>query len=142
MFVVTDSEPWRSVGSDVPVPKVDIGSKVLGFAGLKLGSAGSSQSQLINKPAFVPTMTNEDDEDPQGGTSTSRKRLVPLEYSEEENQVLLVDAQAQQMASMTAEEKRKAIKSLIEKIPTSKEELFGYNISWGLVDAVWKFLNM
>merc|ERR1712113_454543 len=32
------------------------------------------------------------------------------------------------------EDKRKHIKSLIEKIPTDKAALFEYNIDWGLVD--------
>jgi len=36
--------------------------------------------------------------------------------------------------TLTSEEKRKQIKALIEKIPTSKEELFKYEIDWSLVD--------
>ena len=34
----------------------------------------------------------------------------------------------------SADEKRKHIKSLIEKIPTDKIDLFAYNIDWDLVD--------
>ena len=34
----------------------------------------------------------------------------------------------------SADEKRKHIKSLIEKIPTDKNDLFAYNIDWDLVD--------
>ena len=34
----------------------------------------------------------------------------------------------------SADEKRKHIKSLIEKIPTDKTDLFAYNIDWDLVD--------
>ena len=34
----------------------------------------------------------------------------------------------------SADEKRKHIKSLIEKIPTDKTDLFSYNIDWDLVD--------
>ena len=36
----------------------------------------------------------------------------------------------------TAEEKRKCIKTLIEKIPTAKEELFTYALEWKMVDSV------
>lgn len=35
-----------------------------------------------------------------------------------------------------AEEKRKHIKSLIEKIPTEKQALFGYELDWSAVDNV------
>merc|ERR1711971_629771 len=34
----------------------------------------------------------------------------------------------------SADEKRKHIKSLIEKIPTDKNDLFAYSIDWDLVD--------
>merc|ERR1719489_665944 len=34
----------------------------------------------------------------------------------------------------SADDKRKHIKSLIEKIPTDKGDLFAYNIDWDLVD--------
>jgi RNA-binding protein 25 len=36
----------------------------------------------------------------------------------------------------TQEEKRKHIKSLIDKIPTDKEALFAFPIDWSAVDAV------
>lgn len=34
------------------------------------------------------------------------------------------------------EEKRKHIKSLIDKIPTDKNALFGYQLDWALIDNV------
>ena len=39
------------------------------------------------------------------------------------------------------EDKRKNIKSLIDKIPTSKEELFAYPIDASLVDSVSRTVN-
>lgn len=36
---------------------------------------------------------------------------------------------------MTAEEKKKAIKQLIERIPTAKDELFGFSLEWEMVDS-------
>lgn len=131
-----DDKSWHSVGVEQTKPNL----KGLGFAGLKLGTStsgggvGQSSGQGPVKNAFVDQTVIDDDN--AHGASTSRKRLVPLEYSEEENQVLLFDPQAQQLASMSAEDKRKAIKTLIEKIPTSKDELFAYAISWSHVDAV------
>lgn len=35
---------------------------------------------------------------------------------------------------MTPEERKKMIKELIDKIPTGKEELFAYKITWEFVD--------
>lgn len=37
-----------------------------------------------------------------------------------------------------SEEKRKNIKSLIEKIPTDKASLFAHPVEWSLVDNVFK----
>lgn len=34
------------------------------------------------------------------------------------------------------EEKRKHIKSLIDKIPTDKNALFGYQLDWAVIDNV------
>lgn len=38
--------------------------------------------------------------------------------------------------SKSQEEKRKHIKSLIDKIPTDKNALFGYQLDWALIDNV------
>ena len=35
-----------------------------------------------------------------------------------------------------AEDKKRIIKSLIERIPTAKDELFAYNLDWSTVDQV------
>ena len=35
-----------------------------------------------------------------------------------------------------AEDKKRIIKSLIERIPTAKEELFAYSLDWSIVDQV------
>lgn len=42
-----------------------------------------------------------------------------------------------QLIANAAEEKRKTIKNLIEKIPTAKDELFGYKVDWAIVDEVY-----
>ena len=51
-------------------------------------------------------------------TATAQKMLLPIAKPQ------------------TAEEKRKCIKTLIEKIPTAKEELFAYPLEWNMVDSV------
>ena len=44
--------------------------------------------------------------------------------------------------SKSQEEKRKHIKSLIDKIPTDKNALFAFNIDWGAVDNVSPMQNV
>lgn len=63
-----------------------------------------------------------------------KRKLVPLDYSEEEMKAV------GNSAAKTAEEKKKSIKSLIERIPTAKDELFAYSLDWECVDQVWSHL--
>src|SRR6218665_3883068 len=67
--------------------------------------------------------------------SAKRRKLIPLEYSEEEKASVLPAVKP-----TSAEEKRKCIKNLIERIPTAKEELFAYKLDWTMVDSVWMIL--
>ncbi len=76
----------------------------------------------------VDDVFNQDDE----ATEVAKKRkLVPLVYEEEKKPPII-----QLVKPTTAEEKRKCIKNLIEKIPTAKEELFAYSLDWTMVDVV------
>ena len=58
--------------------------------------------------------------------SLGKRKLVPLDY-EEDNEAA---------AMQSAEDKKRNIKSLIERIPTAKDELFAYNLEWSIVDQV------
>lgn len=59
---------------------------------------------------------------------------MPLDYEDEEK---VGDIGAIGGAKgVNTEEKRKHIKSLIEKIPTAKPELFSYPLDWSVVDTV------
>ena len=82
-------------------------------------------------------MFNQDDDDITDGPK--KRKLEPLDYSQEERAALdHSDGLQQEMPTRptTAEEKRKCIKVLIEKIPTAKEELFAYTLDWNMVDTV------
>lgn len=57
-----------------------------------------------------------------------KRKLVPLDYGD--------DDKASAKNNVNTEEKRKHIKSLIEKIPTAKPELFAYPLDWSIVDTV------
>lgn len=57
-----------------------------------------------------------------------KRKLVPLDYGEDDKNAA--------KGTVNTEEKRKHIKSLIEKIPTAKPELFAYPLDWSIVDSV------
>lgn len=64
-----------------------------------------------------------------------KRKLVPLDYDDDKS--LGVDgAGLSSIKGANTEEKRKHIKSLIEKIPTAKPELFSYPLDWTMVDSV------
>ncbi|XP_013400052.1 RNA-binding protein 25 isoform X3 [Lingula anatina] len=111
-----------------PAPKEE--SSRIGFTGLKLGADSSPDSvQAKRKKLTVGDVFNqEDDEDSMGGAK--RRKLVPLDYSEDEKAAVGGDKPA------TIEEKRKNIKNLIDRIPTGKEELFAFTLDWNMVDKV------
>ncbi len=62
-----------------------------------------------------------------------KRKLVPLDFEEDKKKPLIMTLPSK---PTTAEEKRKCIKNLIEKIPTAKEELFAYGLDWSMVDVV------
>lgn len=110
-------------------------ARPMGFAGLRL--TGS-----VAAPVALPLRMNDDDDSPMGSKDTPgsgaspKRRFVPLEFTEEERRAIEEQNQAESVAAMSVDEKRKAIKNLIEKIPTNKEELFAYPIEWALVDSI------
>ncbi|EPY81242.1 hypothetical protein CB1_000743117 [Camelus ferus] len=57
-----------------------------------------------------------------------KRKLVPLDYGEDDKNAA--------KGTVNTEEKRKHIKSLIEKIPTAKPELFAYPLDWSIVDSI------
>ncbi|XP_014669694.1 PREDICTED: RNA-binding protein 25-like [Priapulus caudatus] len=64
------------------------------------------------------------------GASTDgprRRKLVPIDYTPEEKRAV--------EKPLSADEKKKHIKGLIEKIPTQKAELFSYAVDWSIVDS-------
>lgn len=74
-----------------------------------------------------------DDEEADEGPK--KRKLVPLDYDDEKSQGLDGLGLGGGKGA-NSEEKRKHIKSLIEKIPTGKPELFNYPLDWSIVDTV------
>jgi len=94
-------------------------------------SESASAAQKRKKMSVGDVFNADEDE-----TAVVKKRkLIPIVYSEEERQAVMpVGADASKPTS--AEEKRKCIKNLIERIPTGKDELFAYELDWSMVDSV------
>lgn len=108
---------------------------------------GSSSSPNVSsngkgkrkKKLTVEQVFNQDED---GGDAGPKKRkLIPIEYSEEEMKAVSNVTKETKPVSNVAEEKRKSIKSLIEKIPTEKKELFAYQLDWSVVDNVSEALS-
>uniref|UniRef100_A0A671LWB7 PWI domain-containing protein n=1 Tax=Sinocyclocheilus anshuiensis TaxID=1608454 RepID=A0A671LWB7_9TELE len=106
---------------------------------LKLGAAGSPKLPQAGRRkalAAVDSVFNKFDEE-EAEEAPKKRKLVPLDYSEDERGGLSLDG-AEVTGSrpgVNTEEKRKHIKSLIEKIPTVKQELFNYPLDWNMVDT-------
>ncbi|XP_051507554.1 RNA-binding protein 25-like [Myxocyprinus asiaticus] len=106
---------------------------------LKLGAAGSPKMpQAVRRKALaaVDSVFNKSD-DEEAEEAPKKRKLVPLDYNEDERGGLSLDG-AEVTASrpgFNTEEKQKYIKSLIEKIPTVKQELFNYPLDWNMVDS-------
>lgn len=104
------------------------------------GAAGSPKLPQAGKRkalAAVDSVFNKFDEE-EAEEAPKKRKLVPLDYSEDERGGLGLDG-AEVTGSrpgVNTEEKRKHIKSLIEKIPTDKQELFNYPLDWNMVDMV------
>lgn len=75
---------------------------------------------------------NPDEDD--SNTQVKKRKLVPLDYSEDKK--AKKDAEKKTEESIKSqEEKKKHIKSLIEKIPTEKDALFAYDLDWSAIDG-------
>ncbi|TWW68785.1 RNA-binding protein 25b [Takifugu flavidus] len=102
---------------------------------LKLGATGSPSQPNAGKRKKLPVDSVFDKFDDEEADEQPRKRkLVPLDYDDDKS--LGVDgAGLSNIKGANSEEKRKHIKSLIEKIPTAKPELFAYPLDWSMVDT-------
>lgn len=90
------------------------------------------------KLSTVDSVFNRFEEEEESEAPRKRK-LVPLDYGEDDRGGNLgldgLDVSATR-GGANSEEKRRHIKSLIEKIPTAKTELFSYPLDWSIVDTV------
>ena len=84
-------------------------------------SRGSKRKMTVHE-AF-----NQDDDDTNHSHSLKKQRLASL-HDESKSTT--------EAPGLSAEEKRKWIKSFIDRIPVEKDDLFAWNVDWSLVDNV------
>lgn len=114
----------------------------LGFPDIFLlllqGATGSPSQPSVGKrkKLAVDSVFNRFDDD-EVDEAPRKRKLVPIDYEDEDKSSAGVEgAGAAGGKGANTEEKRKHIKSLIEKIPTAKPELFNYPLDWSVVDSV------
>lgn len=140
-----------------------IGSKtpVSPNAAVNTNSQQPNQTRKKGRIDVKDVFNNDDDDD---ATNNAKKRkLVPLgksslslsslliltkkitiliiyilaDYGDEKKKKTEEATKAgKEESTKSQEEKRKHIKSLIDKIPTDKNALFGYQLDWALIDNV------
>lgn len=108
---------------------------------MRFSGATNSPNQLSagkrKKLAAADSVFNKFD-DEEADEQPRKRKLVPLDYGDDDDKSLGLDGAeiSAPKSSINTEEKHKHIKSLIEKIPTSRPELFSYPLDWAMVDSV------
>ncbi|XP_034018025.1 RNA-binding protein 25b [Thalassophryne amazonica] len=127
IIIPHENSPPDALPQDEHRPKIGLS--------LKLGATGSPSQPITGKrkKLAVDSVFNKFEEE-EADEQPRKRKLVPLDYDDEKS--LGVDgAGLTGIKGANAEEKRKHIKSLIEKIPTAKPELFSYPLDWSMVDT-------
>ncbi|XP_038823113.1 RNA-binding protein 25-like isoform X1 [Salvelinus namaycush] len=107
---------------------------------LKLGAGASPNHQIHTgskrkKLSNVDSVFNKFGEE-EADEAPRKRKLVPLDYGEDDKSLGLDGAEVPGgKGGPNTEEKRKHIRSLIEKIPTARPDLFNYPLDWTAVDS-------
>uniref|UniRef100_A0A8C7G6B9 RNA binding motif protein 25 n=1 Tax=Oncorhynchus kisutch TaxID=8019 RepID=A0A8C7G6B9_ONCKI len=112
-------------------PKIGLSLKLAGASPSHQVHTGSKRKKLANVDSVFNKFGEEEaDEAPR------KRKLVPLDYGEDDKSLGLDGAEVPGgKGGQNTEEKRKHIRSLIEKIPTARPELFNYPLDWTAVDS-------
>ena len=106
-------------------------------------SSGVPAAKKSKLDAIFSGMDDEAEEKP-------KKKLVPIEYSDEEGDQSSeglgkrkrhskTGSESMEDKKISAEERKKLTQELVNSIPTSKEEVFQYQLKWEQIDKVSSF---
>ena len=119
----------QSESPSVSVPKLAFGLK----------KASSSSSGPVAKKSKLERVFNMEDDVEQ----RPKKKLVPIDYSDDDraggvSRPLLADQLALRGDSqkISPEERKRRAQTLVNSIPTDKEEVFEYELKWEAIDKV------
>lgn len=123
---------------EATIPHISTGLKMTLSKPIAFSPHGQ-QRDPKRKKTDLREIFNPDEDDT--NTQVKKRKLVPLDYNEEKKnkkEALKDKENGEKKASdesvKSQEEKRKHIKSLIEKIPTEKNALFAYQLDWSIID--------
>ncbi|XP_015224533.1 PREDICTED: RNA-binding protein 25 [Cyprinodon variegatus] len=127
IIIPHENSPPDALPQDENRPKIGLSLKLVATGSPSQPNAGKRKKLPVDS-VFKKLDEEEADEQPR------KRKLVPLDYDDDKS--LGVDgAGLSSIKGANTEEKRKHIKSLIEKIPTAKPELFSYPLDWTMVDS-------
>ncbi|XP_015111290.1 RNA-binding protein 25 [Diachasma alloeum] len=144
MSLVSEPEKMNSGSNFVPFAMGANRSSDHGI-GNKTPASPGGNNQQVNQSGQARKKTrmdvkdvfNNDDED-DGSSNSKKRKLVPLDYGDEKKKKGIEEVNAnkggKEESTKSQEEKRKHIKSLIDKIPTDKNALFAYQLDWAVID--------
>ena len=138
---VTDVEDMDTSSPRTGV-KMSFGVQTKGVA---TGSGGGSNGTPLGKRAKMDT--NILDMDEEGEMDAPKKRLASIQQIQKEQRDEKRGALEREVSQMAAkysgddkkippDEKKKMIQTLVKGIPTTKEELFEYELKWDAIDQV------
>ena len=110
-------------------PKVSIviGTKTSSSGSAATSGQGESENRVAGTKRKTLDVFNTDEDDEH--EKVAKRKPVSLPTQEEK-------ASAPPVKEYTAEEKKKIMKNLVDSIPTSKGDLFNYQMKWDMLDEV------
>lgn len=135
------------IAAPLPPPPTGTGMKITLAKPISFSSPSGQQGK--RKKVDLREVFNPDEDD--SSTQVKKRKLVPLgaffylsfvpgltfkpfsDYNEDKKAKKESDRKAEESLK-SQEEKKKHIKSLIEKIPTEKDALFAYQLDWSAID--------
>ena len=159
-IMIAKAESLRQDGGS-PASRDSPQAPKLTFGLTKKTAGGQSGAVPSTKKSRLESIFSTEDEDIE---LKPKKKLVPIDYSDEEEQGTTNDEHSKRRdggkgggeregdsdvsmklallkpadsgKKLTSEERKKLVQSLVNNIPTSKEEVFKYELKWDYIDQV------